>query len=71
MWHLCGRQKNEKVEIIQKQSLRYVYNDYSSTTYATIAPLVDKANRPLKFTNTLRRLIWFVDKCIKGRCPAY
>ena len=57
----------KKVEIIQNQSLRYVYNDYSYT----YQELLDTANRPLMFTNRLRRMVSFVDKCIKRKCLVY
>ncbi len=69
--NLCGTfvagKKMKKVEIIQKQSLRSVYNDYSST----YQELLDKAHRPPMFTNRLQRMVSFVDKCIKGKCPVY
>ncbi len=69
VWHFWGRQNNEKIEIIQKQSLRYVYiiNDYSST----YQELLDKANRPLMSTNRLRGMVSLVDNGIKAICPVY
>ncbi len=51
----------KKVEQIQKQSLRYVYGDYTST----YIELLDKVKRPLMYTSRLRRMLSFVEKWYK------
>ncbi len=67
--NLCGpfvaKAKSKKNEIFQNQYLRYVY-DYR-TTYQRITG----QHRPLPFTNRLRRMVSFVSKCVKGKCPLY
>ncbi len=64
---LFGRQKGNSLLLFKKQSLRYVYNDYSPT----YQELLDKGNRPLIFTNRLRCMISIVNKRIKGIFPVY
>ncbi len=57
----------KKIEKLQKQALRYVFNDFN----ASYRELLEKANRPLMYTHRLRRMLLFVEKCIDRKCPMY
>ncbi len=53
----------KKIEKIQKQALRYIFNDFN----ASYSELLEKGNRPLMYTHRLRRILSFVGKCIEGK----
>ena len=57
----------KKIEKIQKQASRYVFNYFN----ASYSELLEKDNRPLMYTHRLKRIISFLEKCIDGKCPMY
>jgi hypothetical protein len=67
VWHFCSRDKMRKIEKIQKQALRYVFNDYTSS----YKDLLKKANRSLLYVQRLRSLLCLVKKCITKAGPIY
>ena len=56
-----------KIERIQKQALRYVFNDHSSSYYV----LRSKAQRPIMYVQRLRSILTEVYKCINKLGPRY
>ena len=67
LWHFCKSDDTKMVEKIQKQALRYVFNDYDSS----YSELLQKCVRQLMYTNRLRNMIDFVHKCMTGNVPKY
>ncbi len=52
----------KKIYKIQKQGLRYVIHDFN----ASYNEWLEKSNRPLMYTQRLRRILSFVEKVLKG-----
>ncbi len=67
VWHFCSKDNMKKIEKIQKQALRYVFNDYTSS----YANLRGKANRPLMYVQRLRSILTEVSKCLNKTGPQY
>jgi hypothetical protein len=67
IWHFCSREKMKKVEKIQKQALRYVFNDYTST----YQELLKKADITLLYVQRVRSLLCVVNRCLVKAGPAY
>ncbi len=57
----------KKLERIQKQALRYVYNNYSSS----YEELLNKANRPTLYVQRLRSILSIVYKSLMKQGPIY
>ena len=56
-----------KLERIQKQALRFVYNNYSSS----YEELLNKANRPTLYVQRLRSILSIVYKSLMKQGPIY
>ena len=67
VWHFCSRNKMRKIEKIQKQALRYVFNDYTSS----YLDLLKKADRTLLYVERLRSILKVVHKCLNKDGPVY
>lgn len=67
VWHFCSREKMRKIEKIQKQALRHVFNDYTSS----YADLLKRADRTLMYVQRLRSILKLVYKCLNKEGPAY
>ncbi len=57
----------KKMERIQKQALRYVYNNYSSS----YEELLDKSNRPTLYVQRLRSILNILYKSLMKQGPIY
>lgn len=67
VWHFCQVSDMKKIEKMQKQALRYVYNDYRSS----YSELREKSGRSLMYVQRLRNMLYEVYKCIYDVGPAY
>ncbi len=59
VWHFCNAGDMKKIETIQKQALRYIFNDYTSS----YADLRMRSNRPLMYVHRLRSMLYEVYRC--------
>ena len=67
IWHFCKADDTIMVEKIQKQALRYVFNNYE----LSYKDLREKSGKQLMYTNRLRKIMYFVHKCLIGKVPKY
>ncbi len=67
VWHFCGQADTDKLEILQKRALRFVYADYESD----YDELLNRANMPTLELSRLRALCIEVYKCLHNLSPQY
>ena len=67
VWHFCSRDKMRKMEKIQKQALRYVFNDYTSC----YTELLRKADKTLLYVQRMRSILCVVQNCLNKVGPVY
>ena len=57
----------KKIEKIQKQALRYVFNDYTSN----YDELLKKASKTMLYVQRIKSILSIVQKCLQKACPSY
>jgi hypothetical protein len=67
VWHCCSASDQNKMELVQKRALRYVYNDYSST----YKELRERANKPLLYIHRIKLIMVEIYKIINKMGPKY
>ncbi len=67
IWHFCTMSGTRKIEKIQERSLRYVFNDFTSTYHE----LLSLSNRSVLYVNRLRVMLQYVYKVINNNVPTY
>ena len=67
VWYFCSREDLKKIEKIQKRSLRFVYNDFTSS----YSELLCRSNRPLLYTERQKQLLTQTYKSINNIGPMY
>ena len=67
VWHFCSKENMNKIENIQKQALRYVFNDYQSS----YSELRSKTSLPLLYVKRLQSILNIVYKCVNKVCSKY
>ncbi len=65
VWHFCSREKKKKLERIQKQALRYVFNDFNSS----YEQLLSRSNRNTIYVQRLRSILSIVYKSVIKQGP--
>ena len=67
IWHYCSMRDLRKIEKLQNNALKYVYNDFKSL-YTDLRKM---ANRPLMYIERQRCILLEVFKCLNQICPRY
>ena len=57
----------KRIEKIQKQALRYVFDDFN----ATYTEFTRQSQQAADALHRLRRMLLFVEKCMDGKYPEY
>ena len=65
VWHFCSEKNTKKMEKIQERSLRFIYNDYSST----YDQLLEKAKLPTLQIRRMKSMAIEVFKILNGTAP--
>ena len=66
-WHFCSESNTRKIENIQKRSLRFIYNDYTSS----YENLLKMSKLPSLKIRRLRSMAIESFKILNGRSPLY
>ena len=67
MWHFCGARNSDKLELLNNQILRVIFND-SGSPYDV---LLKKMNMKSLKTRRLQDIIITVFKCLNNMAPSY
>ena len=67
VWHFRGARNSEKLELLNKQALRLILEDFSST----YTDLLKKMNTVSLSDKRIQTMLVMVYKCLSGLAPAY
>ena len=67
IWQFCSIHSSKKIEKIQLRSLRYVYNDFTSTYRQLLA----RSDKSLLLVNRQRSILYYVYKVLNENVPSY